>query len=299
MISIIISSVDQMALARVKANIDQTIGVAYEIIAIENAKGERGICEVYNLGMKQSKYDLVCFMHEDVEIHTLKWGEIVGAIFAANPRLGLIGVAGSQYKSLTPSGWHCYGIDAPQIQYYHIIQQYKFSAKEEDLAYSNPENVNLAKVVCIDGVWFCMSREAALFYPFDEQLLKGFHGYDLDLALGINQRYDVAVTFEVLLTHFSEGNFNAKWLREILKVHAKWSKYLPINLARLPHNKIFNEEKRAFRNIIERMWVEQFELREMFNIVWDSRKSKLMSFGLSLKLYWQVVKYVLKSRPSS
>ncbi|MBB2146439.1 hypothetical protein GM921_13135 [Pedobacter sp. LMG 31464] len=297
MISIIISSVNEVLLKNIKINVAETIGVEHEIIAIDNSKGEKGICEIYNLGAKLAKYDVLCFMHEDIKIHTLNWGEVVRHTFHDNKKLGLIGIAGSQYKSLTPSGWHCYGIDA-EIQYFNIIQNYKFSKKEKSTEYSNPTAVKLAKVVCIDGVWFCCTREAVLSYPFDENLLKGFHGYDLDFALGINQNYEVGVTFEVLIEHFSEGNFNKAWLSEILKVHAKWREKLPINLAQLPQNKILLEEKRAFRSILKRMWNEGFSIAAMHSLLWDSRRSKLMTVGLFVKIYSQLIKYVFKSRQS-
>jgi hypothetical protein len=297
MISIIIASIQPEFLVNVSANISKTVGVDFEIISFDNANGAMGLCEIYNKGAAQAKYDILCFMHEDIKIHTINWGQIVQGIFNDNKKLGLIGIAGSQYKSLTPSGWHCYDIDA-EIQYFNIIQNYKFSDKEKSTDYSNPTGVKLANVVCIDGVWFCCTKEAILSYPFDENLLKGFHGYDLDFALGINQNYEVGVTFEVLIEHFSEGNFNKAWLSEILKVHAKWREKLPINLAQLPQNKLLLDEKRAFRSILKRMWNEGFSIAAMHNLIWASRRSKLMTFGLFMKIYSQLMKYVFKNRQS-
>ena len=298
MISIIISSINKANLAAISSNIKETIGTAYEIIAIENSEGRKGICEVYNLGVQRAKYDILCFMHEDIAIHTSNWGEIVSSTFKNNPNLGLIGIAGSQYKSLAPSGWHCYDIDA-DIQHYNIVQHYKFSTREKTLEYSNPTDTNLAFVACIDGVWFCLTREAAEFYSFDAQMLKGFHGYDLDLSLGINQKYKVGITFEILIAHFSEGNFNKAWLREILKVHAKWSSQLPLNLANLPQNKILKDEKKAFKNIFARMWNEGFKLSELFEMLWKSKTSKLMSPLLFFKLNKHLLKYLFKRRQLS
>ncbi|MDQ7948509.1 MAG: glycosyltransferase [Pedobacter sp.] len=294
MISIIVSSVNQSQLAAVRANVAEIIGVPYELIAIDNSKGEWGICEVYNRGAAQSKFDILCFMHEDVKINTMNWGGKVADAFVQHPGFGLIGIAGSQYKSLAPSGWHCYDIEAPDIQYYQLVQHFKFSDQEPSLAYANPRELKLARVGCIDGVWFCCTREAYSAYQFDEQMLKGFHGYDLDFSMGINQTHQVGVTFEVLIEHFSEGKFDEKWLREILKVHAKWSRMLPLNIAGLPKEQLLVEEKRAFRNIFKRMISSGFKPKELFAVLRHSMASPLMTVGLATKLYFYIVKLVLR-----
>lgn len=73
MISIIICSKNKDLLKDVSANIELTIGVPYEIIAIENNKGEFGICKAYNDGASKAKYDIFCFMHEDISFETQNW----------------------------------------------------------------------------------------------------------------------------------------------------------------------------------------------------------------------------------
>ena len=77
MISIIISSANSKQLEEVSQNVAQTIGVPYEIISFNNADGSMGICEVYNKGTAKAKYDLLCFMHEDLLFKTMDWGKVV------------------------------------------------------------------------------------------------------------------------------------------------------------------------------------------------------------------------------
>ncbi|GGE63326.1 glycosyl transferase family 2 [Pedobacter psychrotolerans] len=294
MISIIIASTSTELLARAEDNIRATVGVPFEIISFDNSEGRNGLCEVYNRGAMKAKFDIFCFMHEDIKIHTTDWGKTVSDIFLDNKKLGLIGVAGSQYKSLSPSGWHCYDIDALEVMYYNIIQNYKYEQRQTTKDYSNETGTKLAKVVCIDGVWMCCTREALQNYAFDEKLLKGFHGYDLDFSLGINQTHGVAVTFEVLIEHFSEGRFNKDWLREILKIHAKWSKYLPINLTNLEDEKLKSGELKAFKNIFRRMCREEFKSIEMFQVIQASKASKLVTIDFYLTLIAKATKYALK-----
>lgn len=296
MISIIISSVNKQQLIDVKKNIEQTIGVPYELIAIDNSSGEKGVCEVYNAGAKLAQYDIFCFMHEDVKIHTNNWGVILHKIFCENSELGLVGIAGSQYKALTPSSWNCYDINTPNAYYFNLIQDFKYDSKEKTISLSNPTDVRLARVASIDGVWMCCSRQSFQSYHFDEKLLKGFHGYDVDFSLGMNQNYEVAVTFEILIEHFSEGNFDAKWLKDILKVHKKWNYMLPLNFTNITEYDLIKDEKRAFKNVLKKMWKLGFKSSDMQSAIYNSRQSRIFNFPLILKLYSQLFKLLFKNR---
>ncbi|TCC93536.1 hypothetical protein EZ428_01835 [Pedobacter frigiditerrae] len=294
MISIIIASVNQELLAGLEENIALTIGVDFEIIAIENSKGVKGICELYNDGALKAKYNLLCFMHEDLLIKTKNWGEIVVNLFNSNSGLGLIGVAGSQYKSVAPSSWYCYENEAPELLNFNIIQRYKYANKEKQLLYSNPHNEKFINVASIDGVWLCCTKMAIATYPFDEKLLKKFHGYDLDFSLGIGQKFEIGVTFDILIEHFSEGYTDKTWLEEILKVHTKWSFKLPIDTASLPDHKILLLEKRGFRSMMGRMRDEDFKFEEVKSMLMQSRKSRVIKWTLFLKLYLHLIKIFLK-----
>src|ERR1700749_695104 len=106
MISVIISSVSPAYLEQVIKNVEDTIGVDHEIIAFDNRDGKKGICEIYNQGIGKARYDILCFMHEDIRILTANWGQAIQKTFNQNPDFGLLGIAGSDYKSLAPSGWN-------------------------------------------------------------------------------------------------------------------------------------------------------------------------------------------------
>jgi len=294
MISIIIASVKNELLVNVSESIRQTIGVAFEIISFDNSSGKRGLCELYNEGAKQAKYDLLCFMHEDILIETRDWGKIVIEIFEKDPSLGLVGVAGGQYKSVAPSSWYFYENEAPELLNYNLIQRYKYTSKEKAMIHANPGNNKLVEVASIDGVWFCCTRTAINSYAFDQNLLKGFHGYDLDFSLGIGQTFKVGVTFDVLIEHFSEGNPDRNWLNEILKVHAKWSSHLPINIPGLARADMTFLEKRGFKGIINWMKAERFTFFETEAMLLRGRSSRIMTIKLFMKLYLHLLKVFLK-----
>lgn len=294
MISIIIASINQLFLDDITTNIAQTIGAEFEVIGIANGDGKMGICEVYNKGLAQAKYDILCFMHEDLLMKTENWGHVVIDIFKKNPEFGLIGIAGGQYKSIAPSSWYCYEQEAPELLNYNLIQRYKYIDKATSREFANPTEHKLVEVATVDGVWFCCTRAAAHSYFFDQELLKDFHGYDLDFSLGIGQNFKVGVTFDILIEHFSEGYTDKNWLKEILKVHAKWSASLPINIAGLPKAKMALLEKRGFRSIADRMKAEGFTFAQVQSMLFQSRKSRIMTIGLFLKLYLHLLKIFLK-----
>ena len=238
-------------LKQVTQNIEDTIAVPHEIIAFDNSNGQKGICEIYNLGAKQARYDILCFMHEDVAMQTSNWGTTVATSFEKDSKLGLLGIAGCSYKSKSPSGWVCYGSE--KILHYNLIQSFKYGQQETKKIYSNPHNEPLSRVACVDGVWFCSKKELFEKIQFDEHLLKGFHGYDVDFSLAVNQYYNVAVTYDILLHHFSEGKFEKDWLEEVLKVSDKWKNKLPLSLASLNRKEKIKIEQKTFENLIGKM----------------------------------------------
>jgi hypothetical protein len=58
---------------------------------------------------------------------------------------------------------------------------------------------------------------------FDEEL-PGFHLYDIDFSLRVGQRYKVAVSYDIIIEHFSEGAFSNEWLISNIKYHNKGNK---------------------------------------------------------------------------
>jgi hypothetical protein len=218
MISVIICSASVDFLTSIKSNIAKTIGVPFEILAYDNSEGQRGICEIYNQGVKDANYEICCFVHEDVAFNSIG-AEVVQA-FEKNVRLGLLGIAGSSYKSLSPSGWQASQVPA-KINFINLIQQYKYLKKAGEVKYCNVSSEALAKVAVIDGVWFCGKKDILTKYPFDSLLLKKFHGSD--------------------------------WIKAMLLIHEKWSQALPVNKASLNNSEMKFCEKKAFKSFINTM----------------------------------------------
>jgi len=250
MISIIISSANAAQLEQVTENITATIGVPFEIIATDNSKGQQGICTVYNEGISRAKYDILCFMHEDVIIKTDNWGVVLKRIFDEHTDIGLLGLVGGSYKPFTPSTWGGLGIFNT---FSNIIQSYKYADKEPYHDFRNPDNVKIAPVACVDGVWLATTGKIAAEFKFDEETFRGFHAYDLDYSIAIGQQYKVCVTYEILLNHLSEGGYDRAWLEDTLKLHEKWQNVLPVNTGRFNRADQRQMEKVTFKDLVKKL----------------------------------------------
>ncbi|MCE7038816.1 glycosyltransferase [Dyadobacter sp. CY312] len=291
MISIIICSANEQDLKAVSQNISETIGVVHEIIAIDNSDGKKGICEIYNIGARKAQYDVMCFMHEDIEMVSQDWGRKLIEIFEMNPKIGLVGVAGGGYKSVVPSSWYNADLESNGAFYCNLIQGFKYSRKPEFHDYRNPRNQQLSLVACIDGCWMCTRKSISEKYPFDSDLLQSFHGYDLDFSLAVSQEYNVAVTYEILLRHFSEGKFDDGWEEDTLKVHKKWSRILPVNTDRLDESTLSRYERRAYKVYFNKSLDKNISYKKLMTIIGYARQSRIFPLRVHPKLYldlWKV-----------
>jgi GT2 family glycosyltransferase len=285
MVSIIICSRDEEKLKEVNRSISNTIGVTHQVIAIDNSKGDYSIFQAYNIGVKQSHGNILCFMHEDISFKTTDWGKKVESIFEQNTDLGLVGVAGSSYKTRVPSHWS-FPDSITKTGYINIIQHYQHNRIVHHL--NNPKQESLSKVAAVDGVWFCARREVFEKVSFDDETFSNFHGYDVDFSLAVNQYYKVAVTFDVLIEHLSPGSFNKVWLSETIKLHDKWQNKLPINLEPLTIQEQYLEEKKALICLTEKMIdLDSLDL-SVLRLIWSRDiinrfgYSKFIGFNLSL-----------------
>lgn len=284
MISIIIASVNSEMLLNVKQNIEKTIGVPYEIIVFENTSGKKGLCELYNEGARRAKYSFLCFMHEDVEISTFDWGNNMLNIFSSNNNLGLVGVAGCSVRAKYISNWNCHFFNE-KTTHINLYQKFKYSKREILFQYSNPFNEKLSQVVCIDGVWMFTRRDIALEIKFDEDTFTGFHCYDIDFSLNVAKKYEVCVTYDVMLTHFSEGTYDLKWLKETRLLQKKWQKELPITYAKFTKKELLLIEKKSHKDLLIE-YGKSLKMRDVIDII-----NECKIYNSNLNLYFTMLKY--------
>lgn len=268
MVSIIIASTSHDLAEAIEKNIADTIGLPFEIIVVENKCAPRSLCAVYNEAAAVAKYDFVCLMHEDICIHTMNWGAIALGIMD-DPEVGVIGVAGGTYKSLTPAGWACPGLEGEGNKV-NLIQHYKYTNAAPVLEYYNSNEDKLAKVATVDGVWMFTRKKVIVDFPFDNQLLNGFHGYDIDFCLNVSGQFKVVVTFDILIEHYSEGNYDRAWLEAMLKIHTKHRENLPLNTGDYTLGIRAAGEKQAVKALLKNMSLQKYTVINKLGVLWKS-----------------------------
>ena len=140
----------------------------------------------------------------------------------------------------------------------------------------------------------CTLRNLALKYPFDQDLLKGFHCYDIDYCLTLKQHYDVVVTFNILMEHFSEGGYSKEWFEDTLKVHKKWEKTLPLSLNQYEPTTEYFLEKKAYKWILEKLIQMDYSVSYISKFLNSYRLKGHLKNKMYLKLLFYTYKFYTK-----
>lgn len=217
MLSIIVSSYQQEYFTQFSKNVKETIGddFEYEIIQQWNP-GVMGICEAYNKGAEKANYDNLLFIHEDVLFETQDWGEVLTKNLS-NITIGCVGVAGSSIKTHFPIAWWDIN-DGKFLHLNQVINNNKI-IKTHLLFTEN-------QVVLLDGVFIAVRKEVWNEEKFNQNLLKKFHGYDIDFSARVSKKYKNYVNNDILITHFSEGKAEEEWFLELIKVYKNINYYI-------------------------------------------------------------------------
>lgn len=216
MISIIVSSYNEVFFSKFSQSLNNTIGVPYELIKIENYN-QFSLSKAYNLGGEKANYDFLCFVHEDVIFLTQDWGNKLMELFEKIQNLGIVGLAGSKKKSDLPTGWGT-GIDE-----YDRICLVQVNNDCESIHNTRSGISNYVNIKVLDGVFLFTKKIVWNECKFDESL-KGFHIYDIDFSLRITQKYQGIIFYDLLLAHFSSGGYNSDWIEKNLDYHERLDK---------------------------------------------------------------------------
>lgn len=223
MLSIIICSRKAIINNKLNENIKKTVGCDYELIVIDNSENKHSIFEAYNNGIKKSKGEYLCFIHDDIIIHSRGWGEIINRIFNSNKQIGLIGVAGAKSKTKLPSlWWQC----PKQDKIINIIQHLPNGEIEKWVqGFGNAINT---EVVVIDGVFMAMRKDKRIRFS---TRMTGFHNYDSNISFEYKKYgYKILASSEILIEHFSLGNINKEWVESSYQIYNSYKNILPLNL---------------------------------------------------------------------
>ena len=192
-----------------------------EVNIYEN-DGVSSLTEIYNIGLKESKNEIVVFMHDDLILETSNMTPKIVKLFEKHSEYGIIGIAGTD--KLTSGMWwqnreNMFGVVG------HIHE-----GKRHVNHYSKGVfNDVLKDVVIVDGLFFIV-RKSHLKKEFNEEF-KGFHFYDISFC--VENQFEgvkIGLTTKFGVTHKSVGITNKQWEKNKLLFEALFEKQLPLTI---------------------------------------------------------------------
>ena len=183
---------------------------------------EYTLSELYNKGIKESKYDIVVCCHNDIKLEK-NWGKKLLEDFSNSPEFGVIGKAGSCYFPESGVYWERMGQTMVGQVYHHPEGSKKWVNN-----YSS-KLPHLIPVVTIDG-FFISFDKTKIKHNFDETIGK-FHFYDHLFCLpNYLDGVKIGVTSSFEIIHQSVGQPNQEFFDSKIKFLEKWGHKLPLDL---------------------------------------------------------------------
>lgn len=296
MLSVIICSTQPFITDSLKKNINETIGVDYELILIDNSENQHTIFSAYNLGITKSNYSNICLMHQDIFFHSKDWGLKV-CKHLEDKKCGLIGISGGTTVPRIPSPWSFYEITG------FVLQSDKNRNKPELQNSGVFNDINYNQVITLDGVFLCARKELFKNIGFDELLFKGFHCYDIDICLQSHfAGFQNRVVNNILLEHQSKGKLDRQWVENSILLCDKWRKKLPVSISGISDELLVKREiKFMTRNYLKIMIRASFNNKEIKNCLYKYlehiKKTHTWFFRISLSLRIFTIRLIKK--PSS
>ena len=206
--------------------------------------GEKSLSQVYNEILKESEYNYVVLLHDDVLMDTKNWGQKLIKHFKKNHEFGVLGVAGTTEIPESGRWWD------DNRKMLGIVNHQKDGKKWES-KYSKNWGDDITQSCFVDGLFIALDK-TKIKNDFDESF-EGFHFYDVNFCVNnFLNGVKIGVIYNIRLTHMSIGETNEKWEENRILFTEKFNKELPINseINITYKNKTFNYIKKYNIKII-------------------------------------------------
>ena len=275
MISLITCSVNKKFLENLRESVASTIGVPYELIAVDNTILKHGICKVYNDAAAQAKYPYLCFVHEDVKFWTQNWGELMIETLQ-DPSVGILGICGGKYYPNVPGGW----LDIPaELRRFNMTVE--VNGKQNYNCVKDGDDSYLTRTVTLDGLLLAMRKTTWEQLRFNYDFVKGFEFYDIEICLRAQEKYRNVIDHRIIVEHFGTGRYNTKrWMTDALDFYDH--KAIRHSVSLVSSFSVAELEDFAFKRFLER--VASIDDSAWKNKIW-------------IKLFWRFPYLALKNIP--
>lgn len=192
-----------------------------EILIYEN-DGVNSLTEIYNMGLKDSKYDIVVFMHDDLILETKNMTPKIVKLFENHSDYGIIGLAGTD-NLLSGMWWQS------REDMYGVVGHIHEGKRHVNHYSKSTFNEKLKDVVVVDGLFFMVHKQRVKKQFVED--FKGFHFYDLSFCVeNYLEGVKIGVTTKISLTHKSIGMTNKQWEKNKLFFEALYEKHFPLTI---------------------------------------------------------------------
>lgn len=198
-----------------------------EFIRVDNQKHNWPIAKAYNEGARRATADNLMFVHEDVLFENNGWGiPLIDKL--AQEDCGVIGFVGSPFRLGAYAGW-CEDGQRAFGHYYYVWEDRRLMSHVESWSAGEVKGKLFEPTITVDGLCMIVPRRVWAEFPFDEEMLTGFHCYDIDFCLTVAQKYHNYVYLKADCCHFSNGNMDGRWYEMTMRINdAKWRHMLPM-----------------------------------------------------------------------
>jgi len=222
-----------------KTHISNSVGLNdVQILEYQN-NNEFSLSEIYNRGIKESKYDIIVCCHNDISLEK-NWGKKLLEDFQNNPDFGIIGKAGSCYFPESGVYWEKIWTTMVGQVWHHPSGQKKW------LNQYSAKLPMIIPVVTIDGLFMAFDKNK-IKHLFDESIGR-FHFYDHSFCLpNYLDGVKIGVTTSFEITHQSVGKPNEEFYESKTKFVEKFKDVLPLDLKPITPP-IFKKQIKTYKN---------------------------------------------------
>jgi GT2 family glycosyltransferase len=209
-----------------KEHLIATSGLGKNIEVLEYTNnGTYSLTEIYNKGLNESRYNIVVFCHDDIEVNSESWGITLLDNFNKNPDYGILGVLG--VTQLDQSGnW----LSNSKKLYGRLTRRDPITNKMMDLNCPGVIGNSIKEVIALYGVFFTFDK-SKIKSIFD----KSFKEYDYhDISFTFQNHLDgvkIGVFTNIHIIHISAGNFEDQTPTGRMEFVRKYSSFLPKSIS--------------------------------------------------------------------
>lgn len=206
-------------------HIKKTSGIGKFIDVIEIINNGESLTKAYNRGLKQAKFDIVVYLHDDETIESSNWANKLIKHYKSNPEYGIIGVAGTKYMVETGKWWEDMKKMYGRVAHTHDGRTWLSE-------YSRDIGNDIEDVIIVDGVFFSLHKKR-IKYDFDERF-EGFHFYDVSFCFrNYINGVKVGVITNIRINHQSIGQTNEQWEQNRIQFAELYEEQLPVKIKKV------------------------------------------------------------------